>query len=208
MAVPPAGADSGPAPGVHPRSHWQIWTVAAGVAALISLGTLGYWLKSPLPPPKVLRAVQITSDGHQKLVSDLFPVPVVTDGARVYFPQSVTGTIGLAQVSLAGGETVPVRCPSKPRLIPFSWGSLRTGPSYSFGISGDPRTGLWILPVLGGSPRRLGDLLSLGRSLVSGRAKDGLRQKLPDLYVAKSDGSESRKLLTLTGKPWMASLVA
>ena len=40
-------------PAVQPRSRWQIWTVAVGVAALIFLGILGYWLKSPLPPPKV-----------------------------------------------------------------------------------------------------------------------------------------------------------
>ena len=203
VAVPPAGADSGPVPGVQPRPRWQIWTVAVGVAALIFFGILGYWLKSPLPPPKVLRAVQITSDGHQKLVSDLFPVPVVTDGARVYFPQSVTGTIGLAQVSLAGGETVPVPMPFQTALNTFLLGISPNRSELLVWNFGGSETGLWILPVLGGSPRRLGDLLTYDGAW----SPDGQKMvyaKSSDLYVAKSDGSESRKLLTLTGKPgWL-----
>jgi Tol biopolymer transport system component len=57
------------------------------------------------------------------------------------------------------------------------------------------------LPVLGGAPRRLGDLLghdgtwSLdGRQIVYANGST--------LYLANSDGTESRKLVTVTGRPY------
>ncbi len=161
VAVPPAGADSDPVPGVHPRPRWQIWTVAVGVAALIFIGILGYWLKSPLPSPRVLRSVQITSDGQQKLVQYMIPIPLVTDGSRIYFPEAAAGALGLAQVSVAGSETVPVRMPFQ---IAFNTYLLGISPNRSELLVcnfGGSETGLWVVPLLGGSPRRLGDLLAM-----------------------------------------------
>src|SRR5205823_15025331 len=59
---------------------------------------------------------------------------------------------------------------------------------------------LWTVPVLGGSPRRLGDLVAAsaawspdGEWLVYGTENK--------LEVARSDGSEPRKLATLSGSP-------
>jgi Tol biopolymer transport system component len=202
VAVPPAGADRGHVPGAHPRPRWPIWMVAVGVAALILIGTLGYWLKSPLPPPKVLRYAKITSDGQQKLFSFLIPVPLVTDGARVYFPQAVGGAVGLAQVSVAGSETVPVLMPFQIAYNIFPLGISPNRSELLVSTYGGSETGLWVVPLLGGSPRRLSNLL-----VDAAWSPDG--QKLiyasgSDLYLAKSEGTESRKLLSLTGKPgWL-----
>ena len=100
-----------------------------------------FYLSGPLPPPKVLRSVQITSDGQQKLISYMIPIPLVTDGSRVYFPQAAAGVVGLAQVSVRAARRCQSRCPSKLPITPISWGSLRTGRSFSFGLSGDQKQG-------------------------------------------------------------------
>jgi eukaryotic-like serine/threonine-protein kinase len=57
---------------------------------------------------------------------------------------------------------------------------------------------LWSVPILGGSPRRLGDILG------SGGAWSPDSQRLAyingsDLFVAKSDGTESHKLVSVAG---------
>jgi Tol biopolymer transport system component len=58
----------------------------------------------------------------------------------------------------------------------------------------------WVLPALGGSPHRLGDVVAHagawspdGTELVYGKGTE--------LYLAKSDGTESRKLVTVAGSP-------
>lgn len=45
------------------RRHWAV--VSTGIAALVA-ATLAYLLTRPLPPPKVLRYIQITSDAQGK----------------------------------------------------------------------------------------------------------------------------------------------
>jgi DNA-binding winged helix-turn-helix (wHTH) protein len=200
VVVSPAGADSGPAPGVHPRSHWQIWTVAAGVAALISLGTLGYWLKSPLPPPKVLRYSQITSDGQQKLFfswydNSFIPAPIFTDGSRLYFHQLATGgpgdTISLFQASVAGGEILPVRTPFPSAQL----ADLSPNRSELLVVSlagGEREAPLWVLSALGGSPRRLSEVTASDATWTP----DGQQityTRGSEIHQAKTDGSQSRK---------------
>jgi Tol biopolymer transport system component len=60
---------------------------------------------------------------------------------------------------------------------------------------------LWAVPILGGSPRRLGDLQAFDAAW----SPDGLSICYTSgngLYLARSDGSESRKLTTAQGEPW------
>ncbi len=57
---------------------------------------------------------------------------------------------------------------------------------------------LWSLPILGGSPRRLGGLVAQDAAL----SPDGRMLVYADgneLFLARSDGTESRKLVSLTG---------
>ena len=102
-----------------------------------------------------------------------------------------------AQVSVSGGEPVQVQTPSATMyplsispdeselLIVDQQGTTFTGP-------------LWSLPVLGGSPRRLGD--TIGR-----QAAWSLDYKMlayangSSLFLASSDGTEPRKLTSVTG---------
>src|SRR5258708_32737671 len=54
---------------------------AAGVALVLVLAMIGYFLSRPAPPPRVLRTVQLTNSNKPK--SD-----IVTDGSRVLYRRS------------------------------------------------------------------------------------------------------------------------
>src|SRR5216684_523986 len=61
----------------------------AGTIAIAAAILLLYLFTRPLPPPKVLRTVQITSDGRTK-------GSLMTDGTRLYFSEAVGGHSVLA----------------------------------------------------------------------------------------------------------------
>ncbi len=168
----------------------------AGIIA-IAVAILLYLFARPLPPPKVLRTVQITSDGRDK------SGPIVTDGARLYFPEDDGGRGVLAQVSLNGGETVLIPTPFQNA---FPLDISPTGSELLVGSTGGTETEfpLWVLPALGGSPHRFGDVVAHagawspdGREIVYANAAD--------LYLAKSDATESRKLVTVGGWAYQIS---
>jgi serine/threonine protein kinase/Tol biopolymer transport system component len=165
-------------------------TIVALAVATIG-AALAYWLTRPLPPPRILSSVQITDDGRPKFGA------LVTDGSRVYFNEDLGGPRGIAQVSAAGGETVPVSAlepgyelldisPNRAELL-VGFRGLLEGP-------------FWLVPTLGGSPRRLGDLVGLDATF----SPDGLKilyTKSGGLFLARSDGTESRKLVSVAGNP-------
>jgi eukaryotic-like serine/threonine-protein kinase len=173
----------------HPPSRWQTWTFVGG--ALITLAViLGYLPTRPVAPPRVLRTLQLTNTNRPK--SDL-----VTDGSRLYF---IEGQSHLSQTAVTGGDTLPVT------------NSLEdTGFANIFDISADgsallmntPRgTALdgpvWSVPALGGSPRRLGSL----EGHAGAWSPDGKKiafAKGNQIFIANSDGSEPRQLLSAGG---------
>jgi Tol biopolymer transport system component len=173
----------------HPSSRWQTWALVAG--ALLTLAViLGYVPTRPVAAPRVTRTVQLTNTNRPK--SD-----VVTDGSRLYF---IEGQSHLSQISVNGGDTFPV-----PNSLED------TGFSNVFDISSDGSVllmntargtsldgPLWSVPVLGGSPRRLGSLEGHSGSW----SPDGKRIafcKGNEIFLAKSDGGEPRQLLIPAG---------
>jgi serine/threonine protein kinase len=163
----------------------------AGGAALISImAILGYVLTRPMAPPRVLRTVQLTNTNRPKSC-------IVTDGSRLYF---IEGQSVLAQTSVTGGESFPI-----PNSLE------NTGFANVFDISQDGSMllmntargtsldgPLWSVPVVGGSPRRLGNL----EGHAGGWSPDGKRiafGKGNEIFLANSDGSEPRRLSTIAG---------
>src|SRR5262249_5753455 len=96
--------DSGSAlQGVQKR---RMGALAFTSAAIIVATALTYMFTRPVPVPKVVGSVQITSDGGRKFG------PLLTDGSRLYFSKTDAGAT-IAQVSSTGGDTVPVPAPFK-----------------------------------------------------------------------------------------------
>jgi DNA-binding winged helix-turn-helix (wHTH) protein/Tol biopolymer transport system component len=168
------------------------WPLAAGGAALVvGLVTLAaVRLMSPLPSPRLLRITQLTHIGRVEPSTR-----ILTDGARLYFSARAGGQWNLMQVSIEGGEPLPV-------LMPFgNMAAYDISPDHSNFLMGsralEEDRPLWTVPLLGGSPRRIGDVLAHdavwsadGGKIVYARGSD--------VYLMNSDGTGSRKLAAST----------
>ena len=160
-------------------------------------------LRSPLSVPRVVDSIQVTKDGLPKELT----LKLLSDGTRLYFQE---GTISghqpfstfiqggaLVQVSTQGSDTARIPVPFEdPTVYDISQArsELLVGGRESKSPA-DERNTLWAVPLPVGSPHRLGDIAAQdaswapnGRQLVFAHGKD--------LFAAKSDGSEIRKLAT------------
>lgn len=163
---------------------------------ILAVSVLYLWRPGALPP-KVVRTVQITNDG--RLTSD-HGLPLVSDGSRIFFTEVVAERFVIAQVSAAGGDTVVVPTPFKNAFL------YDISPNHAELLvlslaPSDEASGLWILPVVGGAPRRLG-AAGLGGGAWSPDGQHIVYCKGEDLYLVRTDGSETRKLVTATEKTW------
>jgi Tol biopolymer transport system component/DNA-binding winged helix-turn-helix (wHTH) protein len=162
-------------------------------AVIVTVGALAVWktvLRTP-SVPKVVRFTALTNDGQAKIG------PMATDGSRIYFNEVLLGPRNLlVQVSIKGGEAVPLSVPLKqPGLLDLS----REGTELL--VANDEGIGLpslWVQPAAGGSPRRVGSVLADdarfgadGTSIIYGNGHD--------VYSVSRDGSSPRKLLTVDG---------
>jgi DNA-binding winged helix-turn-helix (wHTH) protein len=190
-----SGADVG-----HTRRRWPLRlastrVMSLGAAAILVAGALAVWFQPPTPPPKALGYTQLTSDGLEKSFAGLF-----TDGSRIYFTVSTTTGRYIAQVSTSGGETTPVPTPFRvvrAADISPSGSELLVGNFFA----DQKEAPVFVLPLPGGQPRRLGNLVSDGALAWSPDGKQIAYTKGADLYLIKSDGTDSRKLATLPFVP-------
>src|SRR5215472_8876078 len=168
---------------------WKNWAFAGSGLGVLVIATLIYLQSRPLPPPKVSGYVPVTHDGHRK---DL----VGTDGSRIFFNEYPASVSLIAQVSSSGGEVAHVSVPAPTMSL------LAVSPDGATLLVADEvgqtsfRGPLWALPVLGGSPRRLG--ATAGQA--AAYSPNGLLIAYSDgkdLFTAKSDGAESHKLISL-----------
>ncbi|MEJ2006850.1 MAG: protein kinase [Acidobacteriota bacterium] len=168
-------------------------SIFGGLAAVVVIAAiLVYWLLPPLPPPSVSGFAQLTHDRLPKVLAG-------TDGSRLYLQELGPGyTSPIAQVSVAGGDVSQIHSPvsdvypanvspnGSDLLVINAPGTSSEGP-------------LWALPILGGSPRRLADLLGQDGAW-SPDGKKLVYAKGDDLFLADADGTNSRKLASLPGR--------
>jgi eukaryotic-like serine/threonine-protein kinase len=180
-----------PEPAIPVQRPWLLpFSLLLIVAALL----LVYYWARPLPAPKLLNYVQLTHDGQPKAL-------VGTDGSRLYLgfarPTTSNASVGITQMSASGGE--PVQIPTDSRaILPLSVSQDGAELLVKDNQGGDYRGRLSRLPILGGALRQLGDLVGQDAAWSpDGRLvyADG-----GELFLAKSDGSGSRKLASLPGR--------
>jgi DNA-binding winged helix-turn-helix (wHTH) protein/Tol biopolymer transport system component len=127
---------------------WEAVLILAGVTALL---TYGLW---PRAEPRVVRVQQLTHSGQVDPWGKL-----VTDGSRIYFVvRDVTGW-NLMQTSVEGGAVQRTPTPFDNTRI------FDLAPDHSQFLIGQmthrgEETALWLWPVQGGAPRRLGDVVA------------------------------------------------
>ena len=102
------------------------------------------------PHPRVTASTRITTDGAQK-------GPPLTDGSRLYFGASrLRGVIAggaLAQVAATGGETVELAASGAPAILDIDQDGAELLVTSSIGTG---ESDLAVMPVLGGTQRRIG----------------------------------------------------
>ena len=157
-------------------------------AAVMVVGFLAVLFRPALPPPLVTSSTQITNDGRNKQ-------GMVTDGSRIYFSSFSSSISSLYQVPEVGGETAPVPTSLlSPYVVDISPdGSKLLIRSCLLAMQDD--CPLWVLPVSGGSPRRLGDFMAFsGFPLAAAWSPDGKQIAYADesgLHMGAIDGTGS-----------------
>ncbi len=179
-------------PGQSVRRRWLLTFSGLLMAAV---GLLVFFLIRPQPVPEVANYVQLTHDNQPKAL-------VGTDGSRLYlgFARTITysAATGIMQMSASGGEPVRITAASTA-ILPLNVSPDGAEILVKDNQGTDYRGELWGLPILGGSPRRLGGLVGQdaawspdGRTLVYA---DG-----SGLFLATNEGTQPRKLVSLTGR--------
>ncbi len=180
-----------------PRGRWTISLAAlivviAGTALIVVIaGSFGYFLTRPLPSPRVSNYVQLTHDGEPKNLE-------ATDGSRLYLRLGTETSLRIAEASVSGGDPVPIPTPSQG-LTPVS-----VSPDGAELLAIDRPGNLWSLPTLGGSPHRLANtIVSDASGTDAAWSPDGMMLvycNRIDLFLAKSDGTEARKVISVSGR--------
>ncbi len=168
------------------------------VAALVivAVAVLAYFWMQPAAVPKVSNYVQLSHDGQPKSL-------IGTDGSRLYLGVGVgsSGSFayhGLAEMSVTGGDPRRMSIMPSADMVPVDLSPSGAELLVVDGRGAPPRGPIWSLPVLGGSPRRLADA-SGETAAWSPDGKMLAYSNLSDLFVAKADGTESRRLLNVKG---------
>lgn len=171
------------------------WSSIAGLFA-IAAAALGWWFIRPLPPPRIVGSTQLTTDGLTKWM------PLLSGASRVFFSAGMNGDEA-EQVSTNGGETMAVPLPrGDAKLIDVSshGSELLVGKSIGYD-SNNAATELWVDPLFVGAPRRLGNLIADGPVAVwSPDGRQLIYAYKKELHIARSDGTDLRKLATAPGR--------
>ena len=173
---------------IAPAATGKSWLWGAG-ALLIAIVAVALWrLLSPTLPPKITGISQITHDGLGKFNP-------LTDGVRIYFGESADAHFRIFQVSVNGGEAAPVAT-SFSNVFPAD-----ISPDHSSLLIANILTeefdGFSILPLPAGSPRQMP--FTAQDATWSPDGQKLVVSKGSDLYLAKSDGTNFHKLLSLQG---------
>jgi Tol biopolymer transport system component/DNA-binding winged helix-turn-helix (wHTH) protein len=176
------------------RPTYYVPVVLGAVVLTVGLLAISKTVLRASRQPRVLRFTRLTNDGQAKRG------PMATDGSRIYFNEVLPASRTLiVQVSINGGEAIPLSVPLKhPEVLDLSKDGteLLVEDTEELGL-----TSLWLQPVAGGSPRRVGTVRHYdarfgadGTSIVYGNGHD--------IYSVNQDGSSTRKLLTVDSTPF------
>jgi len=167
----------------------NILTVLGGVVLLLVLAVA---FLSGAPSAKVIETTQITRDGDSKDMPR-------TDGSRVYYTGFADGRYGIMQVSVTGGESSRLNV-DIPNSTLYDIAPDHSSLLISSKDSTNPENSFWVVPMPTGTPRRLGNIV--GRD--AAWSPDGARivyARAGEIDLVNSDGSQSRRLLSVKGIP-------
>jgi Tol biopolymer transport system component/DNA-binding winged helix-turn-helix (wHTH) protein len=195
----PPGAENAPASYFPPKVRTGIRRgyLAPGILSAAALVAAYIWVRTPPAPPRVLSTAQLTSDNRPK-------DSVVTDGPRVYFVETINQRAVLSQVSASGGEVTAIPTPFVNAWLhdvsPTRSELLVDSFNWEGGVATKNQGPLWIVPTPTGTARRVGDTFGARSADWSPDGEQLVYTRGGDIYLAKWDGSQSHKLVTVPGQ--------
>lgn len=191
--VSPAPGSVAPARHESRHSRWLQSAMALAVVVVLAVAAL-FLLRTPLP--RVTNYVQLTHDGQPKFL-------VGTAGARLYVAlgnsrSSSFSLQGIAEMPVTGGEPRRIDVASSSNMIPVDLSADGSEILFVDGQGAPPTGPLRTFSILGGSSRRVGDFIA-ETAAWSPDGKLLAFTNLGQLFVAKANGAEPRKLLTVKG---------
>ena len=177
------------APATSPKFRW-LGVLAAGIVILAIVATF-VWPLLTQTPPRVLATTQLTGDGMTK-------TRLLTDGSRLYITETKRQSQFLVQASVAGGETSRIPTPfPNVNLLDISHDHSQF---LVVSFPGNQPAEFWALPLPSGPPRRIANVTgNNGKWSPDGRQL--VFTKGENVYLAKADGTDARKLFTLPNVP-------
>jgi eukaryotic-like serine/threonine-protein kinase len=168
----------------------RVLVASIGTIVLAVLAIASFYLRSPLPPPKIVGSTQLTSDGIAK-------GSLVTDGSRLYFTEFSGDHFIMSQVSVTGGENAVIPSslanPIVQDVAPDSSQLLLTESNFA-----QLNSPFWVQPLPAGLPRRMPVTGHDATWAPNGKL---LFAEGSDLFLAEHDGGTAHKLLTTAGIP-------
>lgn len=169
-------------------SPWRRSFLAGAIVIIV--GVLAFLFRPALPDPRITGSSQVTHDGRDK-------ERLVTDGPRIYFSSYPNVNPRIFQTSAIGGDTVAFDT-SIPGPYIFDISPDRSELLVGSCYWGRPTSEcpLWILPIVGRAPRRLGNIVASDASwapdenhvaYVTGNS----------LYRVETTGEEPEKIVTI-----------
>ncbi len=180
-----------------PAKPHRLALIPAAVIVFLVGALIAYlWLRPGQVPTVPNYYVQLTHDGQPKSL-------IGTDGSRLYLATGVGTSAsfalhGIAELSVAGGLPKKIDVNTSADMVPLGISPDGSEVLMIEGQGAPPRGPLSTVPVFGGAPRRIGDFVAE----TAAWSPDGrllAYSSLGELFVARSDGSESRKLVTVSG---------
>jgi eukaryotic-like serine/threonine-protein kinase len=168
------------------------WLVPFAGLLIVAAALLIYYWAHPSPAPEVSDYTQLTHDGEAKFLAG-------TDGSRLYLGVGPYNSFGIAQMPVSGGDPVRIEVPS-PHMYPLGlWpdGNELLAVEYPGNSILFPG-GLWRIPILGSSPRRIGTIWATDANWSPDGSKLAYCNR-GDLFLAESNGTGSQKLASLPG---------
>ena len=192
--MPLAMANASRRPLAGPRLSRNTAIAAVSFAAIVG-SSLVIGSFSPPPVPRVSRIVQLSHSGR------LDPWgKITTDRARLFFLERDGDHWNLMQAPVSGGESQPFVSPFHNTRI------LDISPEMSEFLIAPftqraPGLPLWTLPVVGGAPRRLGNIVGDDAAF----SPDGTRiayATQDGIYICSRTGTDVQKLASLPEPAW------
>lgn len=142
----------------------------------------------------VITSISKLTDTPIYLPPETSPFPLVIDDSRIYFDYIEGGDVRIGQVARTGGEVLPFEEPFDDPTISLALERLSPDKSALI-VNAYQKSELWEVPIVGGSPRKIGDAYQ------SEISPDGTRMVFrrggrTDLFLANADMSDARKIFT------------